>query len=137
MTITDCTENDSLTTLIIAIKERNAIIAERIKDLRYEAEQAGEKISIESLRSFACFLQANSFEQELILSLTPDGEIYAVWRKNKTERVSRRFLANGEIKTISFSSYQAKPQAPKILLLKESQESKVRSEYEYKNRKAS
>lgn len=77
------------------------IISDRIHELSLLAEEEGSIIDPISLSTFLNFTELISehVRNNLVISLTPDNEIYATWEGSKKHCL--RFMADGMIKYFS------------------------------------
>ena len=73
-------------------------ISERIHQLSFDAREEGGIIDPISLSSFLHFTEliGEHVRDSLIISLTPENEVYATWQGSKKHCL--RFMADGVIK---------------------------------------
>jgi len=77
-------------------------LAELLASSREEAGQEPE-MSRSSLKWFLDFLKANSTLRCPLISLSPEGNIYATWRRNRDRLFSAHFLPSGVVRFVVFT----------------------------------
>lgn len=75
-----------------------------------EEDSASPGIDIGSLRNFLKFLQLHTNLKCPIISLTPDNNIYASWRKEQNRLFSVHFLLNGNARFVIFKPNERHPE---------------------------
>jgi hypothetical protein len=86
-------------TTTISYKE---VLAERLGLLMdaSDAEPADELISMNSLESMIRFLERHPRLAYPSVTITPSGDFYATWRKNRTHVFSIEFLNSGQARFV-------------------------------------
>lgn len=96
---------DTLTTsreiLTTTIRFRDAL-AERIDALLAAFQDDGDGVpaSANSLRGLLSFLEAHPALNYPSITLTPNGDFYASWKKARTHVFSIQFLDNGQVRFV-------------------------------------
>jgi hypothetical protein len=88
-------------------------VLDRLIELRnasIEEEPSRDGLSINSLLNFLAFLRNNPKLLKPILTLTPDGDIYASWKANTSKIFSLRFLDKRNIRFVLFKPNTKHPE---------------------------
>jgi hypothetical protein len=77
-------------------------VAERLQELRYDAESSGGPVSESSVQDFRYLLRKAQPARRPSIFLLDNGNIRALWLNDKKEQVGLQFLGEGEVQFVIF-----------------------------------